>query len=327
MIKIEGAFALVICGLCWSLAGVFMKYVSINSFAVAGFRSFFAFITIMIYAKHFPRFVLYKNQKTNDVSNPDISAKPARKIDGHATLYLWLGALSYAATMVMFCIANKLTYSANAVLLQYTFPIWIIAFGPLILKEKNTKIDFIAILGVCVGMLLFFAENIFGVSDSKFSDTKLLGNIIAFASGITFAFCTIFQRKQAIYTPDDNTSSDSFMLAQLITAVFGLPFIFAVPNGIPDVKSLIFLVLLGCIQMGFANITYSIGIKKVNALSASLITMIEPLMNPVWVFIFVHELPGMLCVCGGVLIIASVVFREVMIKKHMLNQIKNERFN
>lgn len=312
MKKIDGAFALVVCAFCWSLAGVFMKYVNINSFAVAGFRSTFAFITIAVFAKRFPRLVLFKTDDEKLLQNAKV-----KKVDGFGTLYLWLSAISYAVTMILFCLANKLTYSANAVLLQYTFPIWIIAFGPLILKEKNTKIDYITILGVCIGMFLFFAENIFAPSDGKFSETKLLGNIIAFISGISFAGCTIFQRKQSLYTPGDNTSFDSFMLAQLITAIFGLPFIFAKPDGIPDLQSFIFLILLGSIQMGLANITYSIGIKKVNALSASLITMIEPLMNPVWVLIFVHEIPGILCITGGILIIISVIFREVMIKKQV----------
>lgn len=323
MKKIDGAFAMVVCALCWSLAGVFMKYVHVNSFAVAGFRSMFAFVTIMAYARHFPRVVLFKDagNAKDDNSETEITSKPAKKIDGskkidgRGTLYLWLGALSYAATMVMFCAANKLTYSANAVLLQYTFPIWIIAFGPLILHEKNTKIDYLAIAGVCIGMFLFFAENIFATPDTKFADTKVAGNIIAFISGITFAVSTIFQRKQSLYNPEANTSFDSFMLAQLITAIAGLPFIFTTPDGIPDAQSLVFLVLLGCLQMGAANITYSIGIKKVNALSASLITMIEPLMNPIWVLIFVHEIPGVMCICGGLLIIASVIFREVFIKK------------
>ncbi|MBR5932560.1 MAG: DMT family transporter [Treponema sp.] len=310
MVKIEGALALAVCALCWSLAGVFLKYVDINSFATAGFRSFFAFLTLMAFTRRFPRLRILESAL--DVQAPHAGQT---KINVKATIYLWLSAASYAVTMILFCLANKLTYSANAVLLQYTFPIWIIIFGPLILGEKNSKIDYVAIAGVIVGMLLFFAENIFAVQDGKFKDTQVLGNLLALFSGITFAGTTIFQRKQSMISPMDNTSFDSFMLAQLITFAFGAPFVFLTSDGVPGVKSLVFLILLGCIQMGFANIAYSIGIKKVRALSASLITMIEPLMNPVWVFVFVHEIPGFLCVLGGILIIACVVLREVFNKR------------
>lgn len=316
MVKIEGALALAVCALCWSLAGVFLKYVDINSFATAGFRSLFAFLTLMAFTRRFPRIRILESAfdaQTPHAGQTDNAGQT--KINVKATIYLWLSAISYAVTMIIFCLANKLTYSANAVLLQYTFPIWIIIFGPLILGEKNTKVDYIAIAGVIVGMLLFFAENIFAVPDGKFKDTQVLGNLLALFSGVSFAGTTIFQRKQSMISPMDNTSFDSFMLAQLIATVFGAPFVFFTSDGIPGIKSFIFLILLGCVQMGFANIAYSIGIKKVRALSASLITMIEPLMNPVWVFIFVHELPGFLCIFGGILIIACVILREVFNKR------------
>ena len=106
------------------------------------------------------------------------------------------------------------------------------------------------------------------------------------------------------------------MIAQIITAVFGISAGFAAGNGMPDVKSLIFLVLLGTVQMGLPNYMYAVGIKTVRALSASLITMIEPLMNPVWVLIFVHEVPELLCIIGGLIIISCVVLREVLGRKH-----------
>lgn len=321
--KIDGAWAMVICALGWSLAGVFMKYVSINSFAMAGFRSVFAFITIAALTRHFPRFVI----KTND-----------GMVDKKCTLYLWLAALNYAATMILFCLCNKLTYSANAVLLQYTNPAWIILLGPFLLGEKNTRIDYLSIIGVIIGMLLFFADTIFGsllgsstntaTSTVVNPNTITLGNILALVSGITFGLTTIFQRKLQILstTTDDknktennssnsNAAGDAFMIAQIITAIFGFIFVFTTDNGIPDKKSLLFLVLLGVVQMGIPNVAYTIGIKKVRALSASLITMLEPLMNPVWVFIFVHELPTLFSIIGGVIILACILMREILNKR------------
>ena len=105
------------------------------------------------------------------------------------------------------------------------------------------------------------------------------------------------------------------MIAQIITAIFGLIFVFSTDNGIPDKKSLLFLVLLGVVQMGIPNVAYTIGIKKVRALSASLITMLEPLMNPVWVFLFVHEIPSIFSIIGGIIILACILMREIINKR------------
>jgi drug/metabolite transporter (DMT)-like permease len=317
MKKLDGAWAMVICALGWSLAGVFIKYVNINSFALAGFRSAIAFVTIAAFSRRLPRFVI--RAKSDDDG--------AAKIDRKRTLYLWLAALNYAATMILFCLCNKLTYSANAVLLQYTNPAWIIIFGPFFLGEKNTRMDFIAIGGVVIGMLLFFADTIFGnaingissneIAQPEFADTIVLGNILALVSGVTFGLTTVFQRKQQLLAQvagdtNDNTASDAFMIAQIITAVFGLIFVFTTDNGIPDSKSLLFLVLLGVFQMGIPNIAYGIGIKKVRALSASLITMLEPLMNPIWVLIFVHEVPSVFSIIGGIIILGFILLREII---------------
>lgn len=307
MIKLEGAGALVVCALGWSLAGIFIKYADVNSFSLAGFRSLFAFITIALLARRFPRFV---------IKNSDSSINKKR------TVYLWISAVTYALTMILFCIANKLTYSANAVLLQYTFPIWVIALGPVLLGEKNRRIDYYAICGVVIGMILFFADTIFGKPSGEFAETEVAGNLFGLASGVAFGMTTLFQRKLQISSEnsrdsklEENSSSDAFMIAQLITAIAGLPFVIFMSNGIPDVKSLLFLILLGTVQMGIPNLCYALGIKKVRALSASLITMLEPLMNPVWVSIFVHEIPSVCCVIGGIIIMGCVVFREVFGKK------------
>ena len=202
---------------------------------------------------------------------------------------------------------------------------------------------------VVIGMLLFFADTIFGsllngsgqyavqaTVQPDFADTIVLGNILALVSGVTFGLTTIFQRKQQLLaqtatvettqqaatsdtcdsantsSKNTNTTSDAFMIAQIITAAFGLIFVFTTDDGIPDSKSLLFLVLLGVFQMGIPNITYGIGIQKVRALSASLITMLEPLMNPIWVLIFVHEIPSIFSIIGGIIILGCILLREIL---------------
>ena len=293
MKKPEGAWALVICALGWSLGGVFLKYVSINSFAIAGLRSLFAFIAISLMSRTLPAFF--------------VKDESSGKVDRAQTVVLWLSALSYAGTMITYVFGNKLTYAANVIFLEYTSPVWVILLSSILLGEKNRKIDYITFGGIVVGMLLFFADGLFEKHTGEFADTAVIGNIFGILSGVCYASTTLFQRKQP--------SKDAFMLAQLITAAFGLPFVFLMEGGMPDSRSLIFLLLLGFLQMGIPNIMYAIGIKKVTALSASLITMIEPLMNPVWVFLFVHEIPSVRCIAGGVIILGFILMREIISKK------------
>ena len=313
MKKPEGAFALVICALGWSLGGVFLKYVNINSFAIAGLRSLFAFIVIAVISHTLPAFFV-KDQSTGKVDKPQ-------------TIALWLSALSYAGTMITYVCGNKLTYAANVIFLEYTSPVWVILLSSILLGEKNRKIDYITFGGIVVGMLLFFADGLFEKHNGEFADTAMIGNLLGILSGVCYAGTTLFQRKQQMLAAErirqnpeaakskHDTSKDAFMLAQLITAVFGLPFVFLMEGGIPDSRSLIFLLLLGFLQMGIPNIMYAIGIKKVTALSASLITMIEPLMNPVWVFLFVHEIPSARCLAGGIIILGFILLREFVSRK------------
>ena len=315
MKKPEGAWALVICALGWSLGGVFLKYVNINSFAIAGLRSLFAFIAIAAMSRTLPAFYV-KDETTG-------------RADRAQTVVLWLSALSYAGTMITYVFGNKLTYAANVIFLEYTSPVWVILLSSILLGEKNRKIDYITFGGIVVGMLLFFADGLFEKHNGEFEGTTMIGNLFGILSGVCYAGTTLFQRKQQMLAAErirqtpkaaqskHDTSRDAFMLAQLITAAFGLPFVFLMEGGVPDGRSLIFLLLLGFLQMGIPNIMYAIGIKKVTALSASLITMIEPLMNPVWVFIFVHEKPSARCLAGGVIILGFILLRELISKKRV----------
>ena len=309
MKKPEGAWALIICALGWSLGGVFLKYVHVNSFAIAGLRSLFAFIAIAAMSRSLP--ALYVKDESSG------------KVDRAQTIVLWLSALSYAGTMITYVVGNKLTYAANVIFLEYTSPVWVIFLSTILLGEKNRKIDYITFAGIVAGMLLFFADGLFEKHNGEFADTAMLGNLCGILSGVCYAGTTLFQRKQQmlaaqriretgrVSSKGHDTSRDAFMIAQLITAAFGLPFVFLMEGGVPDTQSIVFLLLLGFFQMGIPNIMYAIGIKKVTALSASLITMIEPLMNPIWVFIFVHEIPTAKCIAGGIIILGFILLREV----------------
>ncbi len=262
--------SLILCAFLWSSAGILIKLVSWDPFAIAGVRSLVGFLTMRIFVRK-PRFTFSFNQI--------------------------MAAVSYSATMILFVFANKMTTSANAVLLQYTEPVFIVLLGRFLLKEEKTGLfDWFAIAGVFAGMILFFLDDL--------SFQANTGNLLAVVSGVTFALTAIFMRRQK-----DERPVESFMLAHIITFALSLPFIFKA--GLPSVTSLSGLVLLGIFQMGIPSILYSRGVAGVSAISTALITMLEPVLNPVWVVFFIGEYPSSRALWGGALILACVTVRTV----------------
>ncbi len=295
----NGVLALVLCALGWSLGGVFLKYVNGNSLAIAGMRSFIAFFGLMIVTRRLPKFVVREEDSSG-----------SKKIDVKSTVNMWLGGIFYALTMILYCVGNKMTTAANTTLLQYTAPIYVIILGPLLLGEKNRWTDYLTVAGVIAGMLLFFSDALFFQGRQEFNKIYFWGNVVAVFSGVAYALCTIFIRKVKGLR---GASQNCFILAQLVAFIICLPFI--IQNGLPDRQSLIFLLLLGFFQMAIPNALYAHGVKSVSALSAILITMIEPLMNPVWVAVFVGEVPAVTCVIGGVIIMLCILVREIINNK------------
>lgn len=262
--------SLILCAFMWSSGGILIKLVSWDPFAIAGGRSLVGFLTMLAFTGR-PRFTLSFNQI--------------------------MAALAYSATMILFVFANKMTTSANAVLLQYTEPVFIVLLGRWLLREeKTTLVDWLVIAGVSGGMILFFLDDL--------SFNANAGNILAVLSGVTFALSAIFMRRQK-----DERPADSFMLAHLLTFTVSIPFIFHA--GVPSTKSLAGLVLLGVFQMGIPSILYGRGVAGVSAISTALITMIEPVLNPFWVALFIHEYPTPHALLGGAIILACVTARTV----------------
>ncbi|MBR5096903.1 MAG: EamA family transporter [Treponema sp.] len=195
--------------------------------------------------------------------------------------------------MLLFVPATKLTTAANAILLQYTNPIYIIMFGPLLTGEKNDWIDFAAVAGILAGMVLLLWGDLGG--------GQTLGNILALLSGVTYGGTTIFLRRAKNTRP-----SDSLNLSCLLSFLFAIPFI--VKAGLPQsAMSYPALLCLGVFQIGMPAVLLSIGIEKVPALSSVIITMLEPMMNPVWVALFAGEIPSASSILGGLVILAFIV--------------------
>jgi drug/metabolite transporter (DMT)-like permease len=256
-----------LCALLWSLAGLFIKLIDWNPFAIACGRSAIAALFLLVWIRK-PRFTF---------SLPQI-----------------LAALAYSATMLLFVYANKATTSANAILLQYGEPVYVAIIGSFVLKERPRAEHWIAFAFVALGMGLFFAGGIGGGS--------ALGNIAATLAGLCFALYAISMRKQK-----DGSPLESALMAHIFTAGISFAVCLFLPAPKIDAVSIAAIAGLGILQIGLASVLFAVGIKRVTALDASLIGVLEPVFNPVWVFLATAEAPGANALIGGGIIIAAVV--------------------
>ncbi|HAE91298.1 MAG TPA: EamA family transporter [Tissierella sp.] len=270
--RYKGIILAAIASMMWSTGGIFIKLVDWNPISISGFRSLIAALVMLTYIKK-PKFTK---------SKPQI-----------------LGSITTCTTMLFFIIANKLTTSANAILLQYTAPIFVAILGVWILKEKIQWYDIVSIIAVFLGMILFFIDNV--------NIGNTLGNIIAILSGFSMACMTISLRLQK-----DGSAIDTTFFGNMLTFIIAIPFIFI---SLPDVKSLIIIIIMGVFQLGIPYIFYVNATKYLSALEAILITVIEPLLNPLWVYIFAGEKPGTYAIIGGIVVIVTVMLRGIYVSK------------
>lgn len=209
-------------------------------------------------------------------------------------------ALAYTGTTALFVVANQLTTAANAILLQYTAPVFAAWFGYWFLGEKVTRLDWATIVVVFGGMTLFFADAL--------SPSGLLGSILSIVSGVSFALMAVLLRKQRNAEP-----VDSIVLGNLIGAVVGLPF-FAISVA-PGPNGWLALATLGVFQLGISYFLYARAIRHVTALGSILILMIEPLLNPVWVALTLGERPGRWAMVGGAIVVGAVTARALLLAR------------
>ncbi len=210
-----------------------------------------------------------------------------------------IGAMFYASTVILYVVANKMTTAANVILLQYSAPIWVALMSGWILKEKVRKLDWMAITIVMAGMVLFF------VGDLEVG--QMMGNVLSVLAGIMLAGVVISLKMVKSGEPVEIP-----LLGNILTFLVALPFIL---SSMPDMQSIFGLILLGIFQLGFSYILFAEASKHVSAVEAILIPIIEPLLNPVWVFLIVGEAPGKLAIVGGIIVVAGVVARSLLVNK------------
>lgn len=266
-----GPLAIFLAATLWSFGGLLGKLLPISGLSVAILRGGIAALVIALYRR---RFLVVITKATV------------------------LAGISLALTTLLYMSANKLTTAANAVVLQYTSPIYIILLNYIFLKHKPSKLDLFALVGVFTGLLLFFMDAL--------KAGNLTGDLLALASGLSFSG-VFFANKLKGANPIESVYLGNLLSFLLLPLVFLDPQIFTL-----NLKDILLLLVMGIFQLGIAYILFSIGISRVSATSASIIATIEPILNPVWVFLFLGELPTRNALIGAcVVLITVIVYNQI----------------
>jgi drug/metabolite transporter (DMT)-like permease len=267
----RGEGAVFACAVLWSTGGLFIKMIDWHPFIIAGIRSLIAALFMIII-----RFII-----------------PGRRNSPFKLRYLWGAGIAYSATMLLYVAANKLTTSANAILLQYSAPVWAALLGWMLAKEKPRPANWISLVMVIGGLCLFFKDGLEGGS--------FTGNVCALLSGICFGANSVFLRIQK-----EGDTADALILAHMLTALASVPFFVNHPPPFTFANAAAIL-FMGVIQLGIASLLFAYGIKRVTVVQAMLTAAIEPILNPVWVLLVTGERPAFTALLGGVVIIAAVL--------------------
>jgi drug/metabolite transporter (DMT)-like permease len=218
-----------------------------------------------------------------------------RRLPTKWSWWMVLAAGASIATQFLFITSTKLTTAANSIFLQYTAPIYVVLLAYWLLREKPSRTDWAAMGIILLGLLLFFGDQL--------STEGFYGNILAVISGVTAAVMMVAFRAQK-----DSSLEDSVLLASLVIAIFGFPSILKESWTVTDWLSIAYL---GIIQIGLAFILFTRGIKHIPALEANLIGTLEPILSPVWVFLFLGERMGAFALLGGLVVLVGVIINAI----------------
>ncbi len=264
-----GTIAMAATAMLWSTFGISVKIVDWNPFAISAARSISAALFLFIVVRRKGR-------------------KPSFSFDQIS------GALLLAVTVILFTIATKRTTAANAILLQYAAPLYVAILGAFMLKEKPRIEHWLALAAIALGMFFFFRDSLGGGA--------FLGDSLAALSGVTYALQLVMLRKQRADSP-----FDSLLLGNVFIAVISVTVALFLPPPVLSLTSVTAVVLGGIVQGSISTILFAYAIKRITALESILTAVIEPILNPLWVFLFLGEVPGKGAVLGGAIIIAAIL--------------------
>lgn len=263
----KGILLMAICASMWSIAGIFIKQIPWNPLAIAGWRSLLAGLVVLVYIRR---------------------KKIAIQINRHSILT----GVSMMVTFLSFVTANKLTTAANAIVLQFTSPVFLLILSSLFLHQRFRKGDLAVVLVTLGGISLFFLDQL--------SPGGMAGNCFGILAGFALAIMYLVSG-----SCEEDSRMSGMLLGQLLTAVVGIPFFFGAQSPVTP-GAIGSILVLGIIQLGIPYVLLALAVGKCPPLACCLIGALEPLLNPVWVFLFDGEAPGVFALIGGVVVIVAV---------------------
>ena len=258
----------------WSTSGVLVKSIDWNPLALSSARSMVALLTIV--------WLVRKSDFRRLISPPDKGQ--------------WLGAVLLMIISVLFVAATKLTTAANVILLQYTSPVWVAIFAPLVVRERTSGRDWLFIGIAFVGMGLFFMDSLSGEG--------VWGMILAIICGMAVAGLALQLRYHK-----NNQPMKAMIYGNILVIAVGLPF-WSAPWPSPGDVGLI--IVAGVFQFGLAYYLYTLASAGVTSLEMVLVTALEPLLNPLWVFLAIGEKPGPWALAGGAVVLITITCWSVL---------------
>lgn len=267
----KGSVLIALAAFMWSLQGVLGKYNTWGSFSLVGVRAVFASITLGLTRGSF--------------------ALPKRPVD-------WLAGSFVALTALFFLVANNMTSAANAIILQYTMPLFVMLFGIVFLNKKPTRGEVIVSLFVLAGIFLCVCGSV--------GSSNLLGDILALLSAVTWA--GVFSAGKLLGSDARDYSYTGNLLCVLLLAA--IPFDAQFTLAAPDLLSAAGMGL----TVGLGYTFFSLGMRKnVQPTTAAIISNIEPVANPLWVLLFLGERPTPLSLIGFAVVLISVTIYSTRI--------------
>ena len=260
-------FMMLLCAALWSIAGLFIKAIPWNPLVIAGARSLVASAVVLLYMR----------------------ARGMRPRFGRGALR---SGVMLCLTFMAFVTANKLTTSANTIVLQYSAPVFIMVISAVAFRQRFRRADYWVVGITVLGIALCFLD--------KLAAGNMLGNLIAVLSGLFLAGMYV-----ATGRTDETQRMSGILLGHLLTAAIGLPLMLVFPTPLTG-PALVNISILGVFQLGIPYVIYGVAAGRCTPLVACLVGVAEPLLNPLWVFLFGGEAPGIMAIIGGAVVVAAV---------------------
>lgn len=262
---------LLIGAVLWSTGGYFIKEIDAGALSITFFRSLFSALWLLPFV-------------------------PGRKFPKPADMAVSI--ILFAMLLGLYVGSTKATTAANAIFLQYTAPIYVMAFGPWLLGERLRRADVIP-LAICLsGIVVLFAGNR-GSTDAE-------GLWMGVGSGLFYGLFLLWLRRLRYADP----------IAVTFANCLGVAVILAPFPGVWDVDApnLGLLVIMGAVQFAIPYVVFTRGLRDVTSSEASLIALIEPVLNPIWVLLLLGEQPTQATIIGGAIILAGLGLRYAVLR-------------